>query len=377
VEIEQPLVTSSKIFNKPARIFIICAVSIFIAEAVVMFVLAFLQPLQVVEEAFLDALLLTLILLPMIFLLIYKPLQLYITKLKKSEETLKISENRFRDIADNALEWIWEVDAEGKYTYASQAVEKILGHKPEEVLGNHFYDLFHPDDREELKTAAFDAMNAKQSFREFVNRNVHKEGHVVWLSTSGIPILDKDGKLLGYRGADADITERIKLEESLKTAATTDELTGLLNRRGFYTIADQHCKIAARNKLHMALIYADLDNMKKINDTLGHIQGDEALLETANMLKNTFRQSDIVARIGGDEFAVLLVGSSEPIVDSIVITHIQDNLRIFNDQSDRSYELSLSMGVALYDPEHPLTINELLNQADKLMYEQKSIKKNS
>jgi diguanylate cyclase (GGDEF)-like protein/PAS domain S-box-containing protein len=377
VEIEQPLVTSSKIFNKPARIFIICAVSIFIAEAVVMFVLAFLQPLQVVEEAFLDALLLTLILLPMIFLLIYKPLQLYITKLKKSEETLKISENRFRDIADNALEWIWEVDAEGKYTYASQAVEKILGHKPEEVLGNHFYDLFHPDDREELKTAAFDAMNAKQSFREFVNRNVHKEGHVVWLSTSGIPILDKDGKLLGYRGADADITERIKLEESLKTAATTDELTGLLNRRGFYTIADQHCKIAARNKLHMALIYADLDNMKKINDTLGHIQGDEALLETANMLKNTFRQSDIVARIGGDEFAVLLVGSSEPIVDSIVIAHIQDNLRIFNDQSDRSYELSLSMGVALYDPEHPLTINELLNQADKLMYEQKSIKKNS
>jgi diguanylate cyclase (GGDEF)-like protein/PAS domain S-box-containing protein len=333
--------------------------------------------LQVVEEAFLDALLLTLILLPMIFLLIYKPLQLYITKLKKSEETLKISENRFRDIADNALEWIWEVDAEGKYTYASQAVEKILGHKPEEVLGNHFYDLFHPDDREELKTAAFDAMNAKQSFREFVNRNVHKEGHVVWLSTSGIPILDKDGKLLGYRGADADITERIKLEESLKTAATTDELTGLLNRRGFYTIADQHCKIAARNKLHMALIYADLDNMKKINDTLGHIQGDEALLETANMLKNTFRQSDIVARIGGDEFAVLLVGSSEPIVDSIVIAHIQDNLRIFNDQSDRSYELSLSMGVALYDPEHPLTINELLNQADKLMYEQKSIKKNS
>jgi diguanylate cyclase (GGDEF)-like protein/PAS domain S-box-containing protein len=377
VEIEQSLVTSSKIFNKPALIFIICAVSIFIAEAVVMFVLAFLQPLQVVEEAFLDALLLTLILLPMIFLLIYKPLQLYITKLKKSEETLKISENRFRDIADNALEWIWEVDAEGKYTYASQAVEKILGHKPEEVLGNHFYDLFHPDDREELKTAAFDAMNAKQSFREFVNRNVHKEGHVVWLSTSGIPILDKDGKLLGYRGADADITERIKLEESLKTAATTDELTGLLNRRGFYTIADQHCKIAARNKLHMALIYADLDNMKKINDTLGHIQGDEALLETANMLKNTFRQSDIVARIGGDEFAVLLVGSSEPIVDSIVIAHIQDNLRIFNDQSDRSYELSLSMGVALYDPEHPLTINELLNQADKLMYEQKSIKKNS
>ena len=149
-------------------------------------------------------------------LLGYRGADTDITERKQAEEELRASEKRFRDIAENALEWIWEVDANGKYTYASPIVEEILGYEPEEILGKHFYDFFHPEEREELKRAAFQVFAQKQSFREFINRNVHKSGRTVWLWTSGVPLLDDTGNLLGYRGADTDITERKQADEALR-----------------------------------------------------------------------------------------------------------------------------------------------------------------
>jgi PAS domain S-box-containing protein len=138
-----------------------------------------------------------------------------ITERKQMEDTLRESEKRFREVAENEQEWIWEVDAEGIYTYASPVVEKMLGYKPEEVVGKkHFYDLFHPDKREEMKKAAFDVYNKKQPFREFLNLNLHKDGTPVWLSTSGVPMLDKEGNLRGYRGGDIDVTERMRRKPS-------------------------------------------------------------------------------------------------------------------------------------------------------------------
>ena len=139
-----------------------------------------------------------------------------ITESRRAEEALLESEKRFRDVIENAQEWVWEVDARGRYTYASPIVEKLLGYKPEEVLEKHFYDLFHPEEREELKNLAFAAFAAKQPFKEFINRNLHKDGRDVWFSTSGVPILDKTGNLSGYRGADIDITEPRKAEEALR-----------------------------------------------------------------------------------------------------------------------------------------------------------------
>ncbi len=140
----------------------------------------------------------------------------HIKELKQAEEALRESEKRFRDIADNALEWIWEVDAQGQYTYSNPLVQKLLGYKPDEVINKHFYDFFHPDDREELTQAAFETFAAKRSFREFTNRNIHKNNEVIWLLTSGVPILDENGNLLGYRGADIDITARKQAEEALR-----------------------------------------------------------------------------------------------------------------------------------------------------------------
>ncbi len=140
-----------------------------------------------------------------------------ITERKRAEEELRKSEERFRQISESAGEWIWEVDADGLYTYSSPVIEKILGYKPQEIIGKkHFYDLFVPDVREELKKAAFETLARKESFRGFVNPNIHKNGNIVILETSGLPILDGRGNLLGYRGTDTDITEHKRSEEQVQ-----------------------------------------------------------------------------------------------------------------------------------------------------------------
>ena len=139
-----------------------------------------------------------------------------ISDIRQVEEQCRENEQRFRDVAENAMEWIWEVDAGGKYIYASPAVKKILGYRPEEVCRKRFYDLFHPDEREKLKESALEFFARKKPFRKFINRNAHKNGKTVWLSTSGVPLIDEKGDLLGYRGADADITERVRAEGELE-----------------------------------------------------------------------------------------------------------------------------------------------------------------
>jgi len=139
-----------------------------------------------------------------------------ITERKQMEEALQNSEERFRQVADNAQEWIWEVDSKGLYTYASPVVEKILGYKAEEIVGKkHFYDLFLPEEREKLEKIAFQAFAKKSPFRNFLNQNLHKNGTSIWLSTSGIPVIDKKGNFLGYRGADTDVTEQKRIEQTL------------------------------------------------------------------------------------------------------------------------------------------------------------------
>ena len=139
------------------------------------------------------------------------------TERKRAEEALRQSEERFRQVAENVGDFIWEVDANGLYRYTSPSVEKILGYRPDELVGKkHFYDLFVPEVREELKAAAFNAFAAKQSFRGFPNPNLSKEGKVVHLETSGAPVLDAAGNLAGYRGADTDVTERKRAEEELR-----------------------------------------------------------------------------------------------------------------------------------------------------------------
>jgi PAS domain S-box-containing protein len=214
-----------------------------------------------------------------------------ITERKKAEEMLRESEERFRQVAENAQEWIWEVDTQGLYIYASPMVEKILGYKVEEVVGKkHFYDLFYPEDLEELKKAAFEVFAQKRSFRRFINRSVHKNGKTVWLSASGVPILDKKRALVGYRGTDTDITEHKQTEERIKYMGFHDALTDLYNRAYF---EEEIKRLNTQREYPLSVIIADINGLKLVNDTLGHNKGDELLKNVAKILKSIAREGDI------------------------------------------------------------------------------------
>lgn len=166
--------------------------------------------------------------------------------------------------------------------------------------------------------------------------------------------------------------ERHQLLVELRNLSLIDGLTGLYNRRGFLTLAQQQLKISNRTKKGIYLLYLDLDGMKSINDTLGHYEGDLALIETANILKKTFRESDIIARIGGDEFAALVIEPSNNV--EFLASRLRKNIKSSNAKGSRQYKLSISMGITRYDTERHCCIETLLAKADALMYEQKRIK---
>jgi diguanylate cyclase (GGDEF)-like protein len=145
----------------------------------------------------------------------------------------------------------------------------------------------------------------------------------------------------------------------------------VLNRHGFQLLAEQQLKMAARNRIAVALLFADLDHLKTINDRHGHAEGDQALARVAAAIRASMRESDIVARFGGDEFVVLLTGVTEKDVEQVVLGHLHERLATHNTAPDRHYDLSVSSGVAQYDPENPCTLQELIQQADESMYRHK------
>ncbi|OGW36912.1 MAG: hypothetical protein A2Y97_05275 [Nitrospirae bacterium RBG_13_39_12] len=170
--------------------------------------------------------------------------------------------------------------------------------------------------------------------------------------------------------------QHVKLQEKVRTMAVTDELTSLYNRRGFFNLVEKLLQLCKREKKGIFMLYIDLDGLKKINDTFGHKEGDMALIDIANILRKIYRESDIIARIGGDEFVVIPIGTTE---DSarIATSRLQKSIEIHNAESTRSYKLSLSFGIAYFDPENPCSIDELLVKGDTLMYEQKRHKRKS
>ena len=156
-------------------------------------------------------------------------------------------------------------------------------------------------------------------------------------------------------------------EMKLRELSLSDELTGLFNRRGFTILADQQIKLSQRLQQGFSLFFADMDGMKWINDNLGHTVGDQALLETAKIIKKSFRASDIVARIGGDEFVCLSVDAS-PAEIAANLDRLEQNIAKRHLCASRAYSLSLSIGAATFDPANPIDLETLLAEADKQMY---------
>ena len=165
-----------------------------------------------------------------------------------------------------------------------------------------------------------------------------------------------------------------KTNERLRSLSLTDELTGLNNRRGFMILANGLLKFARRATHPLCLLYIDMDSLKKINDTFGHTHGDIALTHFAQILTRTFRDSDVIARMGGDEFAVLTIDATESGLTTIQ-ARLQSNVDSHNLESVRSYPLSFSLGIIRVDLDATFTVEALLKQADEAMYIHKKGKK--
>ena len=170
--------------------------------------------------------------------------------------------------------------------------------------------------------------------------------------------------------------ERQKAQSRLQNLSLVDELTGVYNRRGFMTIAHQQTKLAQRTQSPWVIVFADVDGLKKINDTYGHPEGDQVLREVARLLKSTFRESDVIARIGGDEFAVMAFAATETLAASFT-RRLPALLDAVNATPWRRYRLAISLGIAHYDPLNPRRVEEVLAQADAAMYKQKRRQKSS
>ena len=159
------------------------------------------------------------------------------------------------------------------------------------------------------------------------------------------------------------------LDRGLRYLAITDDLTCLYNRRGFFAAATQQLKLAQRNAQRQLLLFCDVDNLKTINDTYGHREGDLALIRTADALEKSFRGCDVLSRLGGDEFVILASETSNQ-TEEVMLRRLQRNLKKVS-ASETRYELSLSVGVARFDPKHSISLGELMVEADKAMYEKK------
>ncbi|MGC2417994.1 MAG: GGDEF domain-containing response regulator [Candidatus Acidiferrales bacterium] len=168
--------------------------------------------------------------------------------------------------------------------------------------------------------------------------------------------------------------ERQRLQLELLNLSLVDELTGLNNRRGFLALGEHHIKVARRSGMTFMVAFADLDGLKTINDTFGHQEGNRALVEAANLLRDSCRRSDILSRIGGDEFAILIADVDKDCAD-VVLRRIQKKLDSCNANPGRGYPLSLSVGIVAADGTPDVNLGQLLQRADELMYVQKQKKK--
>jgi len=287
---------------------------------------------------------------------------------KQAEYELIHAKEEWEQTFDTIPDMITVIDNQQKIVKANRSMTDNLGVERKDLIGRTCYSTFHGTDKPPSYCRHKNIfLKGEKHIREIYEERLNR-----YFILSSSPIRDSSGRITGAVEVGHDITDRKILEKKIERSAVTDHLTGLLNRRGFFAVADQQRKLADRTNRIMSLLYLDLDGLKAINDKLGHNAGDRALIDTADILRQTFRESDVIARLGGDEFAVLLTGLLTKEMGNIVINHLQKNMSTSNEQPGRDYELKLSIGMTHYDPLHPSSISELMVEADALMYEDKN-----
>ncbi|MDO9528157.1 MAG: diguanylate cyclase [Syntrophales bacterium] len=282
----------------------------------------------------------------------------------KMEKALRDSEEKYRGLVENISEIIYSLDENAVVTYISPNIESFSGYSPSEIIGKRFTEFIYEKDLTSRTNKLQEIVSERKEVTDF--RFLTRSGESRWLRTTGRPIL-KDNRVMEVRGTLADITDRKLVEEELVYMATHDQLTGLSNRALFNDRLAVELARARRNPKKLAVMLLDLDEFKEINDTFGHSFGDRLLKAVGKCLSGLLRESDTVARMGGDEFLLLL---SE-------VVHVNDVANIAEKIIDafqkplsvNGHELNIttSLGIAVY-PEDGQDADTLIKNADIAMY---------
>jgi diguanylate cyclase (GGDEF)-like protein/PAS domain S-box-containing protein len=295
------------------------------------------------------------------------------------------SEQRLRTLLDHTTDSVWWIDGEHRLRGFNNAfaASYLATYRVAAELGQ-IIDTHQAAGHRESSRRSFDRALAGETL--VVEQQVQGGGvsssHLVTLT----PIRSADGTIVGVTAYSKNISERAAMEQALRAQtvalermrddlhekASRDPLTGLCNRRGFVEEAEGYLALAARHRHPLRLYFIDLDGMKRINDELGHEAGDEALIAAAALLRASFNSSDLLARLGGDEFAALSVDAGE---ERAIVERINFCLDQFNRHQLRRFAIGMSVGSTAYDPASPMSIDELLAEADARMYEQKRRRK--
>lgn len=293
-----------------------------------------------------------------------------ITDRHRAETALQQAEAKYRSIFENTIEGIFQTLPDGRYISANPALARIYGYESREALIKNLTNLEHQLYVDSNRRAEFTYLIQQQGLvSEFESQIYHQDGSVRWISENARAVCDPDGKLLYYEGTVEDITERKHFEAQLAYLANRDSLTGLFNRRYFQAELERQLS-TAQHGMYGAILFLDLDDFKGINDGLGHQAGDDLLKQLAVLLREQLRQTDILARIGGDEFAALLpyteAEQAQQVAERLLNT-LKHHFVIINNQP---VHISISLGIALF-PEHGSVVDKLLAYADTAMYQAK------
>jgi len=296
-----------------------------------------------------------------------------ITEHKNAEETLQKSQREFASVFRNSPEALVYVDENANIININPRFTELFGYTLEEIKGKNINEgIIHPPGKiEEGKN--LDKIASSEGYFNYESIRKKKDGTLFPVSISGSNIII-DGQLKGMIGTYFDITERKKLEKKLEKLAHFDNLTGCYSRGYGLALLEEQIKTANRKKTPILLLYLDVDEFKKINDTYGHKEGDRVLKGAVKLFKSTLRKIDIICRMGGDEFLLIFLESS--LNDApIIIKRLSKNLEKLNQKLAKPYKIDFSIGLSHYNPSNPLSIEKLIKIADENMYEEKKKKK--